>query len=114
MIAGGIEREIRLWDAKTYETHTVILPPEESRRPFALAFSPCGRYLASGTWWCPGFDKVSIRLWDVTTGENIHTFWGHSTDVQDLAFSSDGMLLASGGFDGAILLWDMKPYTELG
>ena len=108
LIAGGIEREIRLWDAKTYETHTVIVPPEESRRPFALAFSPCGQYLASGTWWCPGFDKVSIRLWDVTTGENIHTFWGHSTDVQDLAFSSDGMLLASGGFDGTILLWDIK------
>ena len=114
LIAGGIEREIRLWDAKTYETHTVILPPEESRRPFALAFSPCGRYLASGAWWWPGFDKVSIRLWDVTTGENIHTFWGHSTDVQDLAFSSDGMLLASGGFDGTILLWDMKPYIQLG
>ncbi len=114
LIAGGIEREIRLWDAKTYETHMVILPPEESRRPFALAFSPCGRYLTSGTWWCPGFDKVSIRLWEIASGENIATFWGHSTDVQDLAFSSDGTLLASGGFDGTILLWDMKPYTQLG
>ncbi|MYA69123.1 hypothetical protein F4009_15370 [Candidatus Poribacteria bacterium] len=113
-IAGGMEREIRLWDATTYETHMVILPPEESRRPFALAFSPCGRYLASGTWWWPGSDKVSIRLWNVTTGENIHTFWGHSTDVQNLVFSSDGTLLASGGFDGTVLLWDMKPYTELG
>ena len=111
-IAGGMEREIRLWDAKTDETHMVILPPEESRRPFTLAFSPCGRYLASGTWWCPGFDKVSIRLWEVTSGENIATFWGHSTDVQDLTFSADGTLLASGGFDGIILLWDMKPYTK--
>ena len=35
----------------TYETQMVILPPEESRRPFALAFSPCSRYLVSGSWW---------------------------------------------------------------
>ena len=46
---------------------------------------------------------MSIRLWDVVTGENIVTFWGHPTDVQDLAFSPDGTLLASGSFDGTIL-----------
>ena len=113
LLAGGLPNEIRLWDAITYETRMVILPPKECRRPFALAFSPCSRYLVSGSWW-QFTDKVSIRLWDVTTGENVQTFWGHSTDVQDLAFSSDGMLLASGGFDGTILLWDMKPYTQLG
>ncbi len=112
LIAGGMRREIRLWNAATYETHMVILPPEESRRPFALAFSPCGQYLASGTWWYPGSDKVSIRLWKVATGENIKTFWGHPTDVQNLTFSPDGTLLATSGFDGTILLWDMKPYIS--
>ena len=109
LLAGGLPNEIRLWDATTFETRMVILPPKECRRPFALAFSPCSRYLVSGSWW-QFTDKVSIRLWDVTTGENVQTFWGHSTDVQDLAFSPDGDLLASGGYDGAILLWDMKPY----
>ncbi len=109
IIAGGLNWEIRLWDATTYDIRTAILLPRECQRPYALAFSPSGQYLISGSWWA-GTEKVSIRLWDITTCENIHTFWGHPTDIQDLAFSPDGTLLASGSYDGTILLWDMKPF----
>ena len=86
-----------------------IPQPHGFQNPFALVFSPCGQYLASGTWW-QGTNKVPIQLWDVASGENIVTFWGHPTDVQSLAFSPDGALLASGSYDGTILLWDMTPY----
>lgn len=110
-LAAGMEGGIRLWDARTYETHRVILLPRECRRQFALAFSPCGGYMASGTWWW-NTEKAPIYLWNVASGENIITFWGHPTDVQDLAFSPDGSLLASGSFDGTILIWDMKPYLD--
>ncbi len=109
LIVGGVFGEIRLWDAKTYETQMIICQPEGSQRPAALTFSPCGRYLAAGGWW-QQTGKMSIRLWDMTTVENIATFWGHTTDIQSLAFSPDGTLLASGSYDGTILLWDMKPY----
>ena len=110
LLAGGMEGEIWFWDARTYETVMVIFLPREYRKKFTLAFSPCGQYIAAGSWWRYGIEKVSICLYDVTTGENITAFWGHPTDVQDLAFSPDGKLLASGSFDGTILLWDMKPY----
>ena len=111
VIAGGVFREIRLWDATTYEPCMIICLPQGCQRPEALAFSPCGRYLASGSSW-QGTDKMSIRLWHVTTGENIVTFWSHPTDVQSLAFSPDGTLLASGSYDGTIILWDVKPYLQ--
>ena len=110
MIACGIQEHIRLRDVATLETRMLILLPETCSRPFALTFSPCGKYLVSGSWWREGLEKVSIRIWEVATGKNIHTFWGHTTDVQDLAFSPDGKLLASGSYDGTILLWDMKPF----
>ena len=112
LIAGGLHREICLWNATTYETHMVIVPPDTCQRPMALIFSPCGRYLVSGSWWQDGQEKVSIRLWEVSTGENIATFWSHPTDIQELAFSPGGTLLASGGFDGTILLWDMKQVMD--
>ena len=113
IIAGGMEDEIRLWCAKQLTTFRTIRQPENSRRTYALTFSPCGKYLASGTWWQKGMEKMAIRLWDVETAENIHTFWGHTTDVQSIGFSPDGTLLASGSFDGTILLWDITPFIDV-
>ena len=112
VIAGGMYSELRLWSVKTCETLYSIQPPPGCQWPFALAFSPCGQYLASGAWHIPNMnrEKVSIRLWEVANGENIATFWGHPTDAQSLAFSPDGTRLASGSFDGTILLWDISPY----
>ena len=110
IIAGGKSGEITLWDATDGKTLMTLPQPEESQKPIALCFSPCGTYLASGTWWQHGLQKVPIRLWEVATGKNIATFWGHTTDVQCFAFSQDGTLLVSGGHDGAIYLWDLTPY----
>lgn len=103
-----IPNEIRLWDAATLETRMAILLPADASRTYQLAFSHCSRYLASGTWWKKGLEQMSIHLWEVATGENVHSFCGHPTDIEDLAFSPDGGLLASGSYDGTILLWDVK------
>ncbi len=111
VIAGGMSGELRLWCAESL-TILFTIPQPQRQSPYALVFSPCGRYLASGTWWQEGMEKMAIRLWDVASGENITTLWGHPTDIQSLAFSPDGTLLASGSFDGTIMVWDMTPYVK--
>ena len=111
LIVGGLNNEIRFWCAKQLTTIRIITKPDNNQRTYAFTFSPCGDYLASGTWWQEGMEKMAIRIWDVASGKNIHTFWGHNSDVQSLSFSPDGTLLASSGFDGTILVWDLKPYV---
>ncbi len=110
IVAGGHGGEIIFWDATDGKVLMRIPQPKESRRPITLCFSLCGEYLASGAWWQTRLQKVPIHLWEVATGKNIATFWGHTTDVQCFAFSQDNTLLASGGHDGAIYLWNLKPY----
>ena len=110
IIAGGKWGEIVLWDATDGKVLMTLPQPEGSQRPITLCFSPCGQYLASGAWWQGGLQKVPIRLWEVAGGKNIVTFWGHTTDVHCFAFSREGRLLVSGGYDGVIYFWDLMPY----
>jgi WD40 repeat protein len=79
---------------------------------YAVAFSPDGQRLATGS-----FDK-SVKLWDAATGKAVRTLagpGGHQNLVLCVAFSPDGKLLASGGADNQVRLWKLdgppKPGT---
>jgi eukaryotic-like serine/threonine-protein kinase len=50
-------------------------------------------------------DGEVVRLWR-PDGTAVQALVGHKTSIWRLAFSADGALLASGGFDGAVRVWD--------
>jgi predicted NACHT family NTPase len=67
----------------------------------AIAVSPRGQLLATGSW-----DKT-IQLWDLATGAWRKTWTGHRGQVLCLDFSPDGETLVSGSADTSVKLWNV-------
>jgi hypothetical protein len=83
----------------------------------ALAFSPHGRFLASGSgathYPRSGRGPHTIRVWDVLTGREVFHFQGHDSNVTSLAFAPDGSRLASGLRNSSVLIWDASLLARL-
>lgn len=108
---------IRLWNTETGKTFDIFLvdpndDSEEQHRPIikTLEFSPDGKKLAGATM---GGD---VQMWDTATGTALTSFFAeeppidHSyrDPIMDVAFSSDGSLLAVGSMEALRLLGNLK------
>jgi WD40 repeat protein len=110
LASGGSDAAVRLWDAATGAQvaelkghHGCIM---------AVAFSPQGDRLASGSW-DESKGTGDLKIWDVDRtsknfGKEQRSFAGYDKGVTCLAFANDGRLLASGGVDHNVLLWHVE------
>ncbi|XP_030217191.1 notchless protein homolog 1 [Gadus morhua] len=74
----------------------------------STAFSPTGKYLASGS------GDTTVRFWDLTTETPHHTSRGHTHWVLSIAWSPDGKKLASGCKNSQICIWDPVTGQQIG
>ena len=95
----AVEGEVKQWNVaekrvvRTFTGHRDMI--------YALALSPDGRTLATGS-----YDQ-KIKLWNVADGTERKTLSGHNGAVYGLAFRPDGKLLASASADRTVKLWDV-------
>ncbi len=73
-----------------------------------VAFSPDGSLIAVP------LSNGRIELREARTGDLIHTLDGHHGSVTTVAFNKDGTMLASGGTDRNLRLWDVATRKQIG
>ena len=120
LASSSYDQTIKLWDVKTQ--HCLKILRGHTEAVSAIAFSPnicrgefsqdvCNTQKANNQnpplLASSSFDRT-VKLWDVTTGECLKTFLGHTNRVWTVAYHPNGQQLASGGDDHATKLWNLK------
>ena len=110
LVSGDEHETIRLWDTATGKLKAT-LNWRRGTATYALAFSPSGRFIASG-------HRDSVKLWDNTVKPKQQTDdaigdYQHILEIREpkdyvskLAFSPGGKTLLTGSKDGTIQAWD--------
>jgi WD40 repeat protein len=118
VITASDDKMVRLWDAQTGEVLHIF--EGHQRLVTAAAFSPDDQFILS-TSSAPyqfvqrGSENQSflprdhtLRLWNVATGELVHTFHEYDQDVRDCCFSPDGRFALSADSNGSYRLWEVS------
>lgn len=109
LASAGVDGSAKVWVVSSGELLSAM---QHDDWVTAVSFSPNGRHLATGS------RDGNIRIWDYADGELTTIWMGHigatrpgapnpPKGVLDLSYSGDGTLIASGGRDNTLAVWDV-------
>lgn len=116
IVSASSDRTLRIWSTETGESRVIrgLRGPGSAGKLFALALSPDGKIAVVGGALGVGSPaQGDIRLIDLVSDQQIGRLSGHTGYVRSLAFSKDGLWLASGDDKGALKIWDMTTRRQV-
>ena len=107
LAAAGWDRTVKLWDvASGQELRTLNARSAPTLGVTSVAFSPDGTWLASAV-------SRTAKVWDTASGQELRTLEAGTGSILGVAFSLDGMQLASASNDTTVKVWDLASGQEL-
>lgn len=97
---------VKIWDRRTQKLHHTLTL--DTSLPERMDFSPDGRTLAVASGNYGSGARAELSLWDVATGERTQQISVPPNRLTHVKFSPDGTLLAFGGCDDHVTVWDVK------
>jgi RNA polymerase sigma factor (sigma-70 family) len=109
LLATGSWGKVHLWNAST---GAAVAEWTVAKDDFVrqIAFAPDGKTVALR------YEKQgkSIELWDVDSGQKLHSLEGHTGNVFTFVFAPNGKTLASGGWrDPNVRIWDVATGKQM-
>lgn len=98
----AIDNVVNVWDLRSSAPVMSLSAHLNRVHPVGMAFSPCMRYLASGS-----EDKVCY-LYDIRTGALCERLQGHTDTVADVSFNPLHPQLATCSFDRKVMFFADK------
>ncbi|MEL7523320.1 MAG: hypothetical protein AAGJ80_17170, partial [Cyanobacteria bacterium J06553_1] len=111
LAAASKDRRLELWsvsdllsesfDSKSFKPRAESLFATEQTQISQITFTPNSQLLVSA------LADGTLSVWDLSSQERLRTLWGHDSALQAVAVSPDGSVIASGGRDRKIILWNL-------
>lgn len=105
LAAGGGEAsrsgELTIWNVADRKLVRTIADAH-SDTVYGLDFSRDGKFLASAA-----ADKF-VKVFDISNGNHVRSYEGHTHHVMDVSWNGDGTKLISAGADNAIKVWNAE------
>ena len=110
-VSGSDDNTLRVWDVETGEC--LLTLEGHAGGVNAVSLTPDGRRAISGSndsvlWGWRGSYGSTLRVWDVESGQCLHTLKGHTDSVNAVSLTPDGRRAVSGSEDKTLRVWDVE------